>query len=78
MGEAGYIPTGHCMLVVLHGSVNTIVERMKGRDHFMPVELLESQFEALELPSPHETSIVCDVRQSPNDTVSYIVQRLKL
>ncbi len=72
------MPLGHCVLAVLHGSVDTIAERMKGREHFMPVGLLESQFGALELPLPHETSIVCDIIQSPDDTVHYIVQRLKM
>lgn len=35
----------------LHGDRETIAERMRGRDrHFMPVDLLDSQFQALQDP----------------------------
>lgn len=41
--------------VYLDGSYETILERMQEREgHFMPEELLKSQFEALEVPEPDE------------------------
>ncbi|MEM6821091.1 MAG: gluconokinase [Verrucomicrobiota bacterium] len=47
----------------LNGSFELIRERMEARsDHFMPVELLESQFEALEEP---ENAIWFDIIDPP-------------
>lgn len=38
--------------IFLHGSFETISERMKNRPgHFMPASLLQSQFESLEIPA---------------------------
>ena len=36
--------------VFLHADADTIRERMVARQHFMPAALLESQFDALEIP----------------------------
>ena len=44
-----------CVYVVLDGKMEVIRERMKGRgEHFMPLQLLQSQFDSLELPSEEE------------------------
>ena len=34
--------------ILLHASKDTIIQRMKSREHFMPVSLLDSQFDSLE------------------------------
>jgi gluconokinase len=63
--------------VFLKGERALIAERLAGRrGHFMPPSLLDSQFAALEEPSPDEDAWVCDVRQSPQDIVAALVARL--
>ncbi|MCL1126581.1 gluconokinase [Shewanella surugensis] len=43
----------------LHGSFELITERMNARQHhFMPVKLLQSQFDTLEVPTPDERDVV--------------------
>lgn len=60
--------------VFLKGQRALIAERLAGRrGHFMPPSLLDSQFAALEEPSPDEDAWVCDVRQSPQDIVAALV-----
>ena len=60
--------------VFLKGEPALIAERLAGRrGHFMPPSLLDSQFAALEEPSPDEDAWVCDVRQSPQDIVAALV-----
>lgn len=60
--------------VFLKGEPALIAERLAGRrGHFMPPSLLDSQFAALEEPSPDEDAWVCDVRQSPHDIVAALV-----
>jgi gluconokinase len=57
--------------VFLRGERALIAERLAGRrGHFMPPSLLESQFAALEEPSPDERAWVCDIRKSPDDLVA--------
>ena len=61
-------------LVFLQGRRDTILERMEKRsDHFMPADLLDSQFEALEEP---RHAVVADVAKSPEEIVEHIVQQL--
>jgi carbohydrate kinase (thermoresistant glucokinase family) len=49
-------------LVYLRGSYDLIHRRMVARhEHFMPVALLDSQFQALEEPSPDERPTIVDV-----------------
>ncbi|MBC7788708.1 MAG: gluconokinase [Anaerolineae bacterium] len=60
--------------VFLRGSRELIAERLASRrGHFMPASLLESQFAALEEPSPDEDAWVCDIRQSPQEIVAALV-----
>jgi len=48
----------HLLFLHLCGSFELVLERMKARKtHFMPVELLQSQFDALEEPLASETDI---------------------
>ena len=58
-----------CEFVLLDGSFDLIKSRMESRDHFMPAELLQSQFDILEKP---EDGIVVDIDQS----IEAIVQQL--
>ncbi|MEE9389045.1 MAG: gluconokinase [Paracoccaceae bacterium] len=49
---------GVCRFVYLDGSYELIRERMARRKgHYMPLSLLESQFETLEPPTPAETDV---------------------
>lgn len=62
--------------VLLQGGFELIHERMKTRkDHFMPPGLLQSQFDTLEMPV---NSIMIDIKNSPDEIVEYILQKLKL
>jgi gluconokinase len=63
-------------LVFLSGPRAHIAERLGGRrGHFMPVSLLDSQFEALEEPAPDERAWVCDVSEAPQEIVATLVAR---
>lgn len=60
-------------LVFARGSRELIAERMQGRQHFMPVSLLESQFATLEPPTG---AIEADIRQPISELVAQIVAQL--
>lgn len=65
-------------LVYLKGDYDLIHRRMAGRrKHFMPVKLLDSQFAALEEPTPDEHPIVVDVSGRPADIVAEIMRQLE-
>ncbi|MEM8999956.1 MAG: gluconokinase [Bacteroidota bacterium] len=58
-------------IVFLNGSIEAIRSRMEKRtDHFMPVELLKSQFDALEIPSE---AISVSVSLEPSEIVKHIL-----
>ena len=78
VNNIGYKPLGHCVLILLKGSKDVIIDRMKEREHFMPISLLESQIDTLELPTSHETCIVCDIQLTVDQTVSYILHEIEL
>jgi carbohydrate kinase (thermoresistant glucokinase family) len=64
-------------IVYLRGSREVIHQRMAARhEHFMPVKLLDSQFDTLEEPGPDEHAIVVDVGGRPADIVAAIVRQL--
>ena len=48
-------------LVHLFGDLKTIKQRMSKRDHFMPIKLIESQFETLEPPAEEEDAIATEI-----------------
>jgi gluconokinase len=48
------------LLVHLHGSYDQILQRMAQRNHFMPPELLQSQFDTLE---PPDNALVLDIER---------------
>jgi carbohydrate kinase (thermoresistant glucokinase family) len=60
--------------IYLKGSKELIARRMEQRsDHFMPEELLDSQFEALEEPA---RAITADIDQTPEEIVSSIGRKI--
>ena len=79
---AGQSSKVDCVFVVLNGSEALIRERMSGREHFMPPGLLQSQFQALELPSGEEEGgnpviIVNDISLPVPRIVEYVFLKLK-
>jgi len=65
-------------LIFLRGDRALIGERIEGRrGHYMPASLLDSQFEALEEPSPDENAWAYDVTASPEDLVATIAARVR-
>jgi carbohydrate kinase (thermoresistant glucokinase family) len=64
-------------LVYLQGSESLIASRIAARpDHFMPSQLLHSQFETLEAPGPDENPIVVSIEPTPSEIVERIVSAL--
>jgi gluconokinase len=64
--------------IFLKGPRTLIAERLAGRSgHFMPASLLDSQFAALEEPTPDERALECDIAQSPEDIVAALVGRAR-
>ena len=67
---------GEVTFIFLKGQRTLIADRIAGRrGHFMPPSLLESQFAALEAPSPDEHAWVCDISKAPEDLVAALVAR---
>ena len=63
-----------CSWVFLKGDFNTITKRMKNRtDHFMPTDLLQSQFDTLEIPA---SSIEVDITMLPESIVDLIISKI--
>jgi len=61
-------------LIYLKGTSSKIARRLQDRDdHFMPVSLLESQFEALEEP---DNALVLDLDQPPQEIAEKIILAL--
>ncbi len=62
----------------LDGPLEVISERMSGRaGHFMPVSLLQSQFDTLEPLGADESGVVLDVRRPPEALVAEAVAWLR-
>jgi carbohydrate kinase (thermoresistant glucokinase family) len=60
--------------VYLKGSYDVIAARMSGRTgHYMPLSLLQSQFDALEEPDATENAIVVPIEKPPREIVEAIV-----
>ena len=56
--------------IFLQGDYELILERMKKRDHFMPVQLLHSQFDTLEIP---QSAFIIDIKNDPDKIVEMII-----
>lgn len=66
------------VFVHLHGSYELLLERMQNRaGHFMPVSLLQSQFETLEELGEDEPGIVLDVAQNPAELTAEAAEYLR-
>ena len=69
---------GAVQFIFLRGERALIAERVRGRkDHFMPAALLDSQFAALEQPSPAEDVWTVDVDATPQGIVSSLLSRAR-
>jgi gluconokinase len=65
-------------LVFLKGSYDLIRRRLAARhEHFMPAALLDSQFAALQEPTPDEHPITVDVGGKPLEIAAEIVRQLE-
>ena len=61
--------------IYLEGSFELVKSRMeKRKSHFMPVELLKSQFETLE---PPENAIIVSIEHSPQALILQIMNKLE-
>ncbi|MBC3214036.1 gluconokinase [Serratia sp. JSRIV001] len=67
------------VFIYLKGSFETILARLQARSgHFMPTELLKSQFEALEEPGVDEKDVICvDIDTDVEGVVGRCVAALK-
>ena len=66
-------------LVYLKGEFDLVAHRMVARHgHFMPVALLQTQFDALEEPTGDERPVVVSIEEKPRDIVARIVAALRL
>jgi gluconokinase len=65
-------------LIYLNGSRDLISQRLRARQgHFMPPELLDSQFATLQEPGRDEHAIVVDAAETIDAIVEAIVEQLK-
>lgn len=61
--------------IYLNGSFDLVKSRLENRkDHFMPIALLKTQFEALEPPSK---AIAVSIAQQPDKIVQEVLKQLK-
>lgn len=67
------------VFIYLKGSFEVILARLKARSgHFMPTDLLKSQFDALEEPASDEKDVICiDIDTDIEGVVSRCVAALK-
>lgn len=66
------------VFLYLKGSFDVIMGRLKARSgHFMPTDLLKSQFEALEEPGAEEADVICvDIDADIDEVVARCVSAL--
>jgi len=68
--------TDHIKWVYLHGAFDLIQARMETRtNHYMPAELLQSQFDALEIP---DYALQIDITEPAPHIVNTIITKLKV
>ena len=62
------------VFIYLEGDRNTILDRIKGRkEHFFPLELLDSQFKELEAP---QNAITAQIGKAPEEICGELVSQL--
>ena len=60
--------------IYLKGTIDIIHQRLQSRsNHFMPIDLLQSQFDDLEEP---QNALSIDITKSPSEIISNIIQRI--
>ncbi len=65
--------------VYLQGDRDLVAERVRGRKgHYMPLALLESQFDTLEEPGADENTLAVSIDAPPDEIVAAIVAALAL
>jgi gluconokinase len=65
------------LLMYLYGSKALIADRVKSRKgHFMPPELLDSQFATLEEPGPDEHPIIVDIGAPEEEVIHNALRQL--
>jgi gluconokinase len=65
--------------VYLKGELRLVTQRMAVRTgHYMPLSLLQSQFDTLEEPGSEENPLVVPIEASPEEIVASIVANLRL
>ncbi|XP_075684604.1 putative gluconokinase [Rhinoderma darwinii] len=70
--------SSHTLFIYLQGSMELISERMqKRRGHFMPLTLLQSQFDTLEPPADPEHFMAVNVEKDISDIVSEVKAELE-
>lgn len=66
-------------LVYLKGDEALIARRIAARhEHFMPRNLLHSQFEALEEPGPDENPIIVSIEPQPREIVARVLSAMNM
>jgi len=63
--------------VHLTGERELILDRMGGREHFMPASLLDSQLDTLEPLEPDEHGVVVDIGPPLEEVVEKLVEKLR-
>ncbi len=69
---------GNTFFVHLTGDKNLLMERMQGREHFMPPSMLESQLDTLEQLGEYEDGMVQDVAHPPARIAAVVAAQLDL
>jgi gluconokinase len=64
--------------VHMTGDKGMLLERMEGREHFMPPSLLESQLDTLEPLGPDEAGMAVDAENPPPRITAMVLARLDL
>ena len=63
----------------LKGNETLIARRIATRhEHFMPLNLLHSQFEALEEPGPDDAAIIASIEPEPREIATRILTALNM
>jgi len=66
----------HCF-IFLEGSFELIYNRLNSREgHFMPSDLLKSQFDALQIPDTTENVIIVSISLNPEEIITEIKNQL--
>jgi len=66
-------------LVLLRGDYALVEKQLRGRPgHFMNAALLQSQFDDLEEPQPHENVLTIELGRTPQEIVEEIKTKLNL